>query len=183
MTVAQVQAAIAGDADAFDALARGVGDGCLAIAARILRDPDAAEDAVQQALIQAWRQLPNLRDPERFVPWIHRIVVNACYAEARRHRRWMGRVAEIEIQPSGQDDVARVDDVDQLERAFRRLPIEQRAVLVLHHYLGLPIQDVADRVGIPVGTAKSRLHYGSIALRAAVDADERRSTVPLERLA
>jgi len=173
-----------GDEEAFDALARTVGDRCMAIACRILRDVDLAEDAVQAALITAWRDLRALRDPERFEPWLHRILTNACYAEARRGRRWLAQIRVLPVDgASDAGDILRVDDRDQLERAMRRLTLEQRAVLVFHHYLDLSPPEVADRLGIPIGTVKSRLHYAMAALRASLEADARTPAVSQERLA
>jgi len=164
---ALVDRAKQGDAEAFDALARSVGDRCMAIAVRILRDADLAEDAVQGALITAWRELRALRNPDLFEPWLHRILTNACYAEARRRRRWSEGIRLLPVEPvHGPDDILTVDDRDQLERAFRRLTVEQRAVLVFHYYLGLSLSEVADRIDIPIGTAKSRLHHATRALRA-----------------
>jgi RNA polymerase sigma-70 factor (ECF subfamily) len=179
---ALVDGAKQGDEEAFGALVRTVGDRCMAIAYRILRDVDLAEDAVQTALITAWRELPTLRDPDRFEPWLHRMLINACYAEARRSKRWAANVRVLETGgASTPDDVLTVDDRDQLERGMRRLPPDQRAVLVLRHYLGLTLPEVADRLGIPVGTAKSRLHYASVALRSALEAEERTSTMSQEK--
>ncbi len=184
MHAALVEQAKRGDVEAFDALARQVGDRCMAIARRILRDRDRAEDAVQGALITAWRELRTLRDPERFEPWLHRILVRECYAEARRQRGWS---VDIHVLPTeGRTDASEflsVHDRDLLERAFRRLTLEQRTVLVFHHYLDLTLTDVADRLGIPVGTAKSRLHHATIALRASLDADARSASHSQERLA
>ena len=181
---ALVRSAQRGDAEAFDALARHVGDRCLAIAVRILRDVDLAEDAVQTALVTAWTDLRSLRDPARFEPWLHRILTNTCYAEARRRRRWSEGLRVLPAPgASGPDEYLTVDDRDLLERAFRRLTVQQRAVLVFHHYLGLPIPEVADRIGLPVGTAKSRLHYATRALRASIEADARVSVDPEERMA
>ena len=172
-----------GDGEAFDALARAAGDRCMAIAVRILRDVDLAEDAVQAALITAWRELRSLRDPEAFEPWLHRILTHACYAEARRRRRWSTAIRVLPIEAtSGPDETLSVQDRDQLERAFRRLTLEQRAVLVFHHYLGLPMSEVADRLDIPIGTAKSRVHFASAALRASLEADDRTPSIK-ERLA
>jgi RNA polymerase sigma-70 factor (ECF subfamily) len=169
-----VERARQGDEIAFDALARLVGDRCMAIASRILRDADMAEDAVQAALITAWRELRTLRDPERFEPWIHRILTNACYAEVRRHRRWSSDVERVPMPgASAPDDIVSIHDRDQLERALRRLTVEHRAVLVFHHYLDLPVPEVAARLGIPVGTVKSRLHYALSALRSSLEADAR----------
>jgi RNA polymerase sigma-70 factor (ECF subfamily) len=146
----------------------------MAIAFRILRDADLAEDAVQAALITAWRELRALRDPNRFEPWLHRILVNACYAEARRRRQWSEGIHLLPAESvHGPDQFLTVDDRDQLERAFRRLTVQQRAVLVFHFYFGLSLSEVADRIGVPVGTVKSRLHHATRALRASVDADAR----------
>ncbi len=182
MIQALVDRAKQGDEEAFGALARMVGDRCMAIAYRILRDADLAEDAVQTALVSAWRELPALRDPDRFEPWLHRMLVNACYAEARRSRRWAANIRALPLDgATAADDVLTVNDRDQLERGLRRLPVEQRAVLVFHHYLGLTLPEVADRLGIPAGTAKSRLHYASAALRAALEADDRTPSLSQER--
>ena len=159
-----------------------VGDRCMAIAFRILRDADLAEDAAQAALITAWRELRTLRDPDRFEPWLHRILTHECYAEARRRKRWSTELRIVPIEgaydPGG---TLTVDDRDQLERALRRLTLEQRAVLVFHHYLDLPLPEVADRLGIPLGTAKSRLHYATTALRASLEADDRTPSMSQER--
>lgn len=170
---ALVDRARTGDVEAFDALARSVGDRCMGIAFRILRDTNLAEDAVQAALIVAWREIRNLRDAERFEPWLHRILTRECYAEARRSSRWS---TTLRVVPSAElegDDIRSVDDRDQIDRAFRRLTLEQRAVLVFHHYLDLPLVEVASRLAIPLGTVKSRLHHATAALRASVDADAR----------
>jgi RNA polymerase sigma-70 factor (ECF subfamily) len=172
-----------GDREAFDALARLTGDRCMAIAFRILRDFDLADDAVQTALLTAWREIRALRDPLLFEPWLHRILTNACYAEAR-HRRRTSDLRLLPVEPvHGQDDYQLIENRDQLERAFRRLTVEQRAVLVFHHYLGLPLPDVAVRLGIPIGTVKSRMHHAKRALRASLDAEARTSTESQERLA
>ncbi len=181
---ALVDQAKGGDREAFDALARVVGDRCMAIAFRILRDADQADDAVQAALIMAWRELRTLRDPERFEPWLHRILTNECYAEARRRRRWSTQVRLLSM-PGQLDsgEFAAINDRDQIDRAFRRLTIEQRSVLVFHHYVGLPLPEVADRLGIPLGTAKSRLHHATNALRASLEADARTPSSSQERLA
>ena len=148
------------------------GDLCYAIAYRILRDAERAQDAVQQAFLLAWRDLPGLRDPERFGPWLHRLLVNACYEELRRHRRWSTRITILPVDgPGGPDPMISVDDRDALDRAFERLTPQQRAVFVLHHHAGHPLAEVADIVGVPVGTVKSRLHYATRTLRTAIVAD------------
>jgi RNA polymerase sigma-70 factor (ECF subfamily) len=171
-----------GDGEAFDALARTVGDRCMAIAYRILRDADLADDAVQAALITAWRELRTLRDPDRFEPWLHRILTNECYAEARRRTRRSGDIRILPVDRGQEaDGILTVNDRDQLDRAFRRLTLEQRAVLVFHHYLDLPVVEVADRLDIPVGTVKSRLYHATAALRASLEADARTPAMSQER--
>jgi RNA polymerase sigma-70 factor, ECF subfamily len=168
-----VERARRGDRDAFATLVHQVSDRLYAIAFRMLRDTNLAEDALQNALVTAWRQLPHLRDPERFEAWMHRVLVNSCYIEVRRTRRWTVNVRALpdHAEPSTPDESRRAADRDELERAFRKLPIDQRSVFVLHHYLGLPLVEVAETLGIPAGTARSRLHYATRALRSAVEAE------------
>ena len=179
-----VERARRGDQDAFAALVPAVVNRCYAIAFRILRDPDVAQDATQQALLEAWRDLPALADVERFDAWLNRLVVNACYSSTRRDRRW---TAKVRVLPSSQfstpDAAAEVADRDELERGFQRLTPEQRAVIVLHHYVGYPLTEVAATLDIPVGTARSRHHYAIKQLRAAVEADSRPALVSGERSA
>jgi RNA polymerase sigma-70 factor, ECF subfamily len=170
-----VEAARRGDHDAFEALATAAADRLYRIAALILRDHDRAQDAVQEALVHAWRELPGLRDPDRFSSWLHRLLVNACADQGRSQQRWAAEVRLIRIEPVAQDGQSSLADRDQLERGFRRLKPAQRAVVVLHFYGGLPLSEVAETLGIPVGTAKSRLHYATEVLRAALDADARAS--------
>jgi RNA polymerase sigma-70 factor (ECF subfamily) len=165
-----VERARDGDDDAFTKLVDLDGDRCYAIAYRILRDVDRAKDAVQQAYLLAWRELPRLRDPERFEVWLYRLLVNACYEEARRHRRWITHVRELPMEgPAAPDPMVSVADRDALERAFARLTPEHRAVFVMHHYAGLPLAAIAEVVGVPVGTVKSRLHNSIRNLRAALE--------------
>ncbi|HYL40689.1 MAG TPA: sigma-70 family RNA polymerase sigma factor [Candidatus Binatus sp.] len=178
-----LERARAGDEDAFASLTQKSGDRLLAIAYRILRDVGLAEDAVQQTLVLAWRALPRLRDDDRFDAWLHRLLVNACYREARRDRPRVANVRVLSFDPPGSDDLASVADRDQLERGFRRLPAEQRAVFVFHHYLGLTLPEIADQLDLPIGTVKSRLHYATSALRAALEADLRPVEAPREQLA
>ena len=167
-----VERAQRGDRDAFAALVGMISDRMYALASRILRDGVLAEDALQSALLIVWRQLPNLRDPDRFEAWVRRLLVHACYAEARRRRSWAANVRVLPVDgPVGQDDFLRIDHRDALDRAFRRLTIEQRAVFVLHHHVGLQLTEVAETLGIPAGTARSRLHYATRVLRAAIEAD------------
>jgi RNA polymerase sigma-70 factor (ECF subfamily) len=173
-----------GDRDAFAALVQLASDRMYALAARILRDNDLAEDALQGAFINAWRQLPSLRDPDRFDAWIRKVLVHACYAEARRRRSWAANVRVLPVDgPAGPDDFVSIDERDALDRAFRRLTIEQRAVFVLHHHQGLPLVEIAETLGIPAGTARSRLHYATRVLRAAILADERTDVAREGRMA
>jgi RNA polymerase sigma-70 factor, ECF subfamily len=133
-----------------------------------------AKDAVQQAYLLAWRELPRLRDIERYEVWLYRLLVNACYEEARRHKRWSSRVRLLPMDgPAAPDPIVSIDDRDALERAFARLSPEHRAVFVMHHYAGLPLASIAEVVGVPVGTVKSRLHSSIQNLRAALEADAR----------
>jgi RNA polymerase sigma factor (sigma-70 family) len=165
-----------GDREAFAILARTRGDRLYGVARRILRDVDLAEDAVQQALVIAWRELPRLRDPDRFDAWLQRTLIHACYAEARRKRLWTANVRVLPVDgPAGPDPIGSVADRDEVESAFRRLPPEQRAILVLHHYLGLESREIGEVLDIPAGTARSRLHYAHRAMRAVLEADARTS--------
>ena len=161
-----------GDREAFGWLVVHTSDRMYAIATRILRDVDLAEDALQGAFLTAWRQLPTLRDPDRFEAWVRRLLVHACYAEARRRRTWAAHVRILPVDgPAGPDELLSVVDRDTLDRVFRRLPVEQRAVFVLHHHLGLALTEIAETLEIPAGTARSRLHYATRTLRAAIEAD------------
>jgi RNA polymerase sigma-70 factor (ECF subfamily) len=168
-----VEAAQRGDHDAFEALAIGAADRLFAIARLILRDVHSAEDAVQETLVRVWRDLPRLRDPDRFDAWLHRVLVNACADQGRHRRRWSAEIQIVRTEPVTDDAIGSMADRDQLERGFRRLNPQQRAAVVLHHYLGLTVPEIAETLGIPVGTAKSRLHYATETLRAALEADAR----------
>lgn len=160
-----------GDEEAFASLAVAVGDRLHAVAHRILRDIDLAEDATQQALLAIWRDLPQLRDPARFQAWAYRLLVRACYAEARKERRWSPKLRVLERDAVAGGEIEGVVQRDQLERGFRRLSVEHRAVIVLHHYLDLTLQEVADTLAVPIGTVRSRLFYAMRGLRAALEAD------------
>jgi len=169
-----VEAARSGDREAYADLIRVRGDRLYALAQRILRDVDRADDALQEALVIAWRDLPGLRDPGRFDAWLHRLVVRACLAEATRERRRIAnlRVLPIDV-PNAGDEFLTVADRDQLERGFRRLTPQQRALLVLRHFEGREPTEIAGILGIPVGTVRSRLHHAHRAMRAALDAEDR----------
>jgi RNA polymerase sigma-70 factor, ECF subfamily len=169
-----VERARKGDHDAFAELAGAAISRLDSAAWLMLRDVEQAKDAVQNALVRAWRDLPTLRDPDKFDAWVHRLLVNACIDEARRTRRHRLDVELTELDtPSMPDPVSSIADRDQLERGFLRLDPELRAVIVLHHYLDLPVPAVAAILGIPLGTAKSRLHRALGLMRAALDADAR----------
>jgi RNA polymerase sigma-70 factor (ECF subfamily) len=167
-----VERAQRGDHDAFATLARAAVTRLGPAARLILREPELARDAVQEALIQAWRDLPGLRDPDRFDAWLYRLTVNACLSLTRRRRR---RVMEVEIglieMPAAGDFAAALADRDQLDRALRQLDPERRALVVMHLYLGMPLPEVAAYLGIPLGTAKSRLHRSIALLRSAVEGE------------
>jgi RNA polymerase sigma-70 factor (ECF subfamily) len=169
-----VEAAQNGDREAYVDLIRARSDRLFAVAQRILRDIDRAEDALQDALVIAWRDLRGLRDPDRFDAWLQRLLVHVCIAQATRERRRTANLRVLPVDgPAAPDDLLTVADRDLLERGFRRLPPEQRAILVLHHYLGFAPSEIADTLGIPHGTARSRLHHAHRAMRAALEADAR----------
>ena len=169
-----VERAMHGDEAAFDELVGRVGDRLHSTARRILRDPYLAEDATQRALLDAWQNLPRLRDPDRFEAWIYRLLVNACNAEARRERRHRGNLRLLASdEPVVPDTAARIAIQHQLDQAFRRLGVEHRTVVVLIHYVGLSSTEAAEAMGTPVGTVRSRLHYALKYLREAVEADAR----------
>jgi len=169
-----VERARRGDHDAFAHLVEASISRLEAVARLILRDPELARDAVQDAYIRAWRDLPSLRDPDRIDHWLHRLTVNASLDVVRRRRR---RPIEVDLAPMSSpivaDESRHVADRDTLERGFRRLRPEQRAILVLHYYLGLPASALAETLEIPQGTAQSRLYRALDDLRAALAADER----------
>ena len=175
-----VERARRGDHDAFaelvdPALAR------LDAAARlILRDPELARDAVQEALIRAWRDLPGLRDPDRFDAWLHRLTVNACLDLARRRRRRPIEVELTAIDSATQPDVSgALADRELVDAALRRLDPRHRAVVALHYLLGMPLPEVAASLGIPLGTAKSRLHHALAAMRRSTIADPDPAPTPV----
>lgn len=191
MQATLVEQAARGDHGAFEALVRASSNRLFAIAYRILRDHHAAEDALQSALATIWDDLPRLRDPERFDAWSYRLITRASIAQAQRDRRG-GAVVRLLPDDADADprslagtagaDIDAVADRDQIERGFARLKPEQRAILVLQHYAGLSLAEIADVLGIPAGTAASRIHYATRALRAALDADDR-TIEPKERTA
>jgi RNA polymerase sigma-70 factor (ECF subfamily) len=169
-----VQRAQGGDREAFTQLAAALTDRLYSVAYRMLRDTSLAEDATQQALLDAWRKLPQLRDTDRVEAWMHRLLINACKDELRRAR---GREAKLQLlcapERSSPDAALAVEQRDQLDRAFARLSPEHRAVVVLRHYLFWSPDEIGRSLGLPTGTVASRLHNGMNALRAALEADAR----------
>jgi RNA polymerase sigma-70 factor (ECF subfamily) len=169
-----VERAMAGDHEAFSELTRLSIAKLYATAHLILRDSERAEDATQEALVTAWRRLATLRDPDRFDAWMRRLLVHACYHEAAKARRRLHMESSVRpMTGSSPDPGAALADQDQLARGFARLSPKQRALIVLHYYQGLPLQETADVLGIPVGTVKSRLSRATQQMRAALDADAR----------
>lgn len=167
-----VERAKRGDHDAFAVLVD-IAIARLDAAARlILRDRELARDAVQEALIRAWRDLPGLRDPGRFEAWLYRLTVHACLDLARRRRR---RPIEVEISPlhtpAAPDVAGSLADRELIDDALRGLEPGHRAVVALHYLLGMPLPEVAASLAIPLGTAKSRLHYALAAMRITVTAE------------
>jgi RNA polymerase sigma-70 factor (ECF subfamily) len=169
-----VERAQAGDHDAFAELVTASLPRLYGAAKLILRDEDRAQDAVQEALVLAWKHIRALRDPDAWDAWLHRLNVRACYRAARSvKRRTLVELHVVpDLDPAAPSDLAfTVAQADQISRALGRLPIEQRAVLVLHFFVGSPLTEAADVLDIPVGTAKSRLHRGLESLRDAMAAD------------
>lgn len=169
---ALVQRAIDGDQEAYAALVRSAARRLYLVAHRILRDSDAAEDAVQQTLLIIWKELPRLRDADRFEGWSYRIVTRAALAEAKRRGRSRNINEIAGYEPTTGAVAQMVEDRDAIERAFRRLTPETRAVVVLRYYADLPLKDIGDVLGIPAGTVGSRLHRAMRDMRAVVSRDE-----------
>lgn len=177
-----VERARDGDHDAFARILAERADRLYAIAYLVMRHRAAAEDALQDASLRAWRDLPRLRELDRFDGWLRRLVINACFDSLRRQRR---RPTQIALapgdEPATSDSTERIADREALARAFARLSPEHRAVVVLSHYEGMTTGEIASVLDVPSGTVKSRLHHALRALRAALDADARtpeRSTEP-----
>jgi RNA polymerase sigma-70 factor (ECF subfamily) len=178
-----VQRAIAGDHDAFSVLVRTAYPRLHGVARLILRDPERAQDAVQEALVRAWRHVRALRDPDAWDAWLHRLTVNACYRFAKTVRRREEVELHVmpDLEPAQPSDLAmNVAERDRMGRAIGRLPIDVRTVVVLHFYLDLPLTQVADVLEIPVGTVKSRLNRALASMRVSMAAD--RPTSALERV-
>jgi RNA polymerase sigma-70 factor (ECF subfamily) len=174
MTRELVRRAIEGDHDAFSSLVDASVDRLHAVATLILRDSDRAQDAVQEALMSAWKDVRALRDPDAWDAWLHRITVWACYRTAKKERR--RRTVELKVVPDPEravvsDSASALAIRDLIERQLNDLPIEHRAVVVLRFFLDLPLDEVADILDIPVGTVKSRLHRALASLRQSMTQD------------
>jgi RNA polymerase sigma-70 factor (ECF subfamily) len=166
-----VDQAMRGDQEAFARLVDASIDRCYAVATLILRDRETAQDAVQEAFVSAWRDVASLRDPGAWDAWLYRLTVWACYRHARKRRRrsTVELRAIPDLDPVGDPDLAiDVAERDEIERRLGELPVDQRAVIVVHFFLDLPLTDAARVLDIPVGTAKSRLHRALRSLRTAM---------------
>ena len=169
-----VERAQGGDLAAFSWLVEPLYPRLHRIAYSIMGDFGAAEDATQQAMLNVWRKLPQLREPQKFESWCYRALTNACRSEWRRRKRWQHEVPTDDVpEPVAGSDLGRVDDRDQLDRALARLSLDHRTVLVLFYYADMSHEQIADALAIAVGTARSRLHRATAELRAAIEADAR----------
>ena len=173
MSTEDVHRAMRGDHDAFAALIGAASTRLYALACLILRDPARAEDATQDAFIRAWREVPRLREADKFDAWLRRLVVNSCYDEARRSKRRAEVTLFSVIDRTVVDTSAALGETDRIERAFRQLPLDQRSVLVLQHYFSLSHVEIAETLALPLGTVKSRVRYGIAAMRSALEAGDR----------
>jgi len=162
-----------GDQVAFARLLELIDDRFHGIAYGVLRDMDLAQDAVQAAMLRIWRDLPQLREPDAFEAWAYRLLVRICHGEAKRARRWMAGLPRVDEDQGAARELTAVADRDQLERGFRHLTVDQRAIIVLCHYLDLPHEEAARILGVTEGTARSRLSRALQTLRAALDAEAR----------
>ena len=168
-----VEQAQRGDREAFQAVAFGLSDRLFGVAHRILRDFDGAGDALQVALVRIWRDLPSLQDPERVEAWATRILVRSCHDQLRRDRRHAPSLQLLSSSPVAADPAGAITNREEMQRAFRRLNAEQRAVIVLQYYRDLSLPEIAEVLGVPLGTVRSRAHYAKRVLRAAIEADSR----------
>jgi len=171
-----VEQAKLGDREAFTRLAFELSDHLFAVAHRILRDFDAAGDALQVTLLRIWRDLPSLRDPDRFEAWAYRVLLRACQDQLRRQNRQPRTLHLLAADAIAADPALAIVNREQLDRAFRTLTTEQRAAIVLQYYRDMSLPQIAEVLQVPIGTVRSRLHYAKRALRSAIDADSRPTT-------
>ncbi len=168
-----VEQAQQGDREAFTRLAFELSDGLFGVAHRIVRDFDTAGDVLQVALVRIWRDLPSLKDPDHVEGWCYRILVRACHDSLRKARRQPTTLALLPRDDAVADPAAAIADREELERAFRTIPVEQRAAIVLQYYRGMTLEQIAQVLGVPIGTVRSRIHYAKRTLRSAIEADAR----------
>lgn len=168
-----VERAQRGDREAFQVVAFALSDRLFGVAQRMLRDFDAAGDALQVALVRIWRDLPSLQDPERAEAWAMRILVRSCHDQLRRDRRVVRGLRIVASEPFAADPAGAITNREEMERAFRRLNAEQRAVIVLQYYQDMSLPQIAGILDVPIGTVRSRAHYAKRILRAAIEADSR----------
>ena len=168
-----------GDQRAFEALALADSPRLHRVAYGVLRDTESAEDATQRALVDIWRDVRRLREPAKYEAWSYRLLVHACYREAKQ-RRDLPCIEDIPepAAPAAAAAFDQVDDRDQLDRGFRKISVEHRTVIVLRCLLDLPMAEVAEALGVAPGTVGSRLHRALRALRAALEADESSTARP-----
>ena len=171
-----VERAQRGDREAFTRLAFEHSDRLFAVAHRILRDFDAAGDALQVTLLRMWQDLPSLKNPDLIEAWAYRLLVRSCYDQLRKQRRQAPALQLLPMDGAVDDPASSYADREQLEQAFQRLPSEQRAAIVLQYYRDLTLPEIAEILQVPVGTVRSRIHYAKRALRAAIEADLRPPT-------
>ena len=163
-----------GDLDAFESIVRARMDAVYRLTSAILGDEADARDAAQETFVAAWRQMPGLRDADRFEAWLQRIAVNASRMTLRARRRRRVREipsSEVVALASRAGSARSPGDVVLLGEAMGRLDVDQRAILVLHHLEGRPLTEIAEILEIPVGTAKSRLFHARQKLEAALKAE------------
>jgi RNA polymerase sigma factor (sigma-70 family) len=167
-----VQRAERGDHEAFASLVVHSVPRLDKLARLITRDPELAKDAVQESLIRAWRGLRGLRDPDRFEAWLYRMTVRQSVALASSRKRMSIEVELADMDPPAAQDLASgVAQRQFVDEALARLQPDRRALVVMHAYLGMPLPEVADVLGIPLGTAKSRLSRALQALRVELTAE------------
>ena len=168
-----IERARRGDREAYEAIVVTSSDRLYAVALRTLRDADAAGEALQASLVRIWQDLPTLRDPDRFEGWSYRILINCCRMQRRASRRIEGRVERSDEPGFVGDSQLELAVRDELEHAFRALPIDQRLVMVLRYYRDLSVAEIARMLSISEGTVKSRLHAGRRAMRAVLESEAR----------
>jgi RNA polymerase sigma-70 factor (ECF subfamily) len=176
-----VERARRGDSEAFAELVDGRLAATFRTAMAILGNEADARDATQEIFMRAWRNLPELREPDHFSAWFGRIVVNTCRTAIRGRRRRIVREISVGALPDDGEELAsraiphddRTADLDLLERALDRLSLADRTLLALHHFEHLPLDDIGEQLGLPSKTVKSRLFSARRALERALEVEGR----------